>query len=560
MTVETASAKGQVGGSADPVNVAGLAHLAGIVAGLTSLAVGDLVAWLRTPEASPLSLFATWVLKPLPALAYDPATGNLRPAAEAVAVTLVLVGYLALCALAGGLELRRRYAGLIVFGGLAAAGLAAATVAVPGRLEALVPALAGPLAGYLLLNLFVRRLVRDRQAIADLLRSTRERTPAAGTRSGAPDPSRLVLAGLVRVRRRRFLVTTSVVGGLAAAGAVTGRALVMARRQAAVARAKIQLPPPATPAPTPPPGAELNIDGLTTYVTPNEEFYRIDTAVQIPAIDAETWQLRITGLVDNEVTVSYAELMARPLVEHMSTLVCKGNPIGANPLGGNLIGNASWLGVPVRDLLAEAGPRSSADLVLSTSADGWSAGTPLDVLLDTDQQALLVVGMNGEILPAEHGFPVRLVVPSLYGDVSATKWLTELKVTTSEEDEGYWTSRGWSEGGEIKIGSRIDVPRPTTVPAGTVVVAGMAWAQDIGISRVEVRVDDGGWRDATLADTVGPDTWRQWQYIWDASPGRYRLTVRATDADGTVQTEKVAPPAPSGATGWHSITIRVRRS
>jgi DMSO/TMAO reductase YedYZ molybdopterin-dependent catalytic subunit len=288
-------------------------------------------------------------------------------------------------------------------------------------------------------------------------------------------------------------------------------------------------------------------------VSPNDDFYRIDTALQVPVIDPARWTLKITGMVQNPIQINYAELTAKPLVEHMTTLTCVSNYIG-----GDLAGNALWLGYPIRELLAQAKPLEGADMVLSTSDDGWTASTPLSVLTDPQREALLAVGMNGEPLPIEHGFPVRMVVPGLYGYVSATKWVTELKVTTYAKDEAYWTPLGWSARGPIKLASRIDVPRMSTINGGTVVVAGVAWAQHTGISAVEVQVDQNAWQRAELAETVGPDTWRQWRYEWAATPGSHTLTVRATDANGNLQTAKVAPPMPDGATGYHSIQVKVR--
>ena len=292
---------------------------------------------------------------------------------------------------------------------------------------------------------------------------------------------------------------------------------------------------------------------LTPYVTSNEDFYRIDTALQVPVIDPANWTLRITGMVANPIEIDYATLAAKPLVEHLVTLTCVSNEVG-----GRLAGNARWLGYPIRELLAEARPDPDADMVLSTSDDGWTAGTPLDVLTDPDRQALLAIGMNGEPLPIEHGFPVRMVVPGLYGYVSATKWVRELKVTTFAEDEAYWTPLGWSARGPIKIASRIDVPRRGTTDPGPVVVAGVAWAQHTGISAVEVQIDEEPWQPAQLAETVGPDTWRQWRFDWAATSGAHTITVRATDATGQLQTADVAPAAPDGATGYHEIAIKVR--
>jgi DMSO/TMAO reductase YedYZ molybdopterin-dependent catalytic subunit len=286
-------------------------------------------------------------------------------------------------------------------------------------------------------------------------------------------------------------------------------------------------------------------------VTSNDEFYRIDTALQLPIIATDDWSLTVTGMVDREVTITFADLIAKPLVEHVTTLTCVSNEVG-----GELIGNAVWLGYPIRDLLAQAGVRTGADMVLSTSEDGWTAGTPLSALTDPERMALLAVGMNGEALPVEHGYPVRMVVPGLYGYVSATKWVRELKVTTFATDEGYWTPLGWAALGPIKTASRIDVPRKHAVSVGQVAVAGVAWDQHTGISKVEVGIN-GVWHEAELAEVTGPDTWRQWLYRWDATPGNYQIAVRATNADGELQTEDLAPPAPDGATGWHTISVEV---
>jgi DMSO/TMAO reductase YedYZ molybdopterin-dependent catalytic subunit len=257
--------------------------------------------------------------------------------------------------------------------------------------------------------------------------------------------------------------------------------------------------------------------------------------------------------VEEPFELTWDDVLALPMTEHHVTLACVSNAVG-----GDLIGNALWLGYPLCELLARARPQAGADMVLSTSVDGFTAGTPLEVLTDPDRECLLAIGMNGEPLPEQHGFPARLVVPGLYGYVSATKWVTELKVTRFADDEGYWTPRGWSALGPVKLQSRIDVPRPgADLTAGEVVVAGVAWAQHTGVEAVEVSLDGGPWQAAELADTVGPDTWRQWRYSWDAAAGDHTVAVRATDADGQVQTADEAPPAPDGATGWHTVEVSV---
>jgi DMSO/TMAO reductase YedYZ molybdopterin-dependent catalytic subunit len=356
-----------------------------------------------------------------------------------------------------------------------------------------------------------------------------------------------------RVERRAFLtmlVATGVASVVVGAGA---RAMSAATAAVNTVRTALKLPAAASPGPVVGSGATLDVPGISPFVTPNADFYRIDTALQVPSVDSSTWKLKITGMVEQEVEIGFDELLALPLQESLITLTCVSNEVG-----GDLIGNALWLGYPIRELLARAKPTSGADMVLSTSQDGFTASTPLSVLQDTGTDALLAVGMNGEPLPLEHGFPVRMVVPGLYGYVSATKWVTELKVTTFEKDQGYWTSRGWTARGPIKLSSRIDTPRSgTSVDAGTVAIAGVAWAQHTGISAVEVRVDGGSWQAAALAGTVSVDAWLQWSYAWQATAGSHTIEVRATDTTGAVQISAEAPPDPDGSTGLHSVTVSV---
>lgn len=304
---------------------------------------------------------------------------------------------------------------------------------------------------------------------------------------------------------------------------------------------------------TPPPGASVGAKGVTPYIVPNGDFYRIDTALIVPQVDPATWKLRVTGMVDREFEIDWKTLLSKPMQESMVTLMCVSNEVG-----GHLNGNAVWTGWPVRELLKQARVHVDADMVLSRSVDGFTAGTPLEAMTD-DRNALIAVAMNGQALPAEHGFPVRLVVPGLYGYVSATKWLTELKLTTFARDSGYWTPRGWSPRGPVKTASRIDVPRGgAKLDAGTVAVAGVAWRQHVGISKVQVRVDDGDWQDARLGAAANSDVWRQWVFSWNATAGHHTLTVRAVDSRGDVQIAAQAPPAPNGSTGYHAISVTVR--
>ena len=292
--------------------------------------------------------------------------------------------------------------------------------------------------------------------------------------------------------------------------------------------------------------------GLTPYLTPSGDFYRVDTALSVPQIDASTWRLRITGLVDREIELSFADLVEMPLVERRITLVCVSNEVG-----GEYIGNATWIGVPITALLDRAGVQADADAVKTTAVDGFTIGTPLAALTD-GRDALLAIGFNGEPLPLERGFPARMVVPGLYGYVSATKWLVEIEVTRFDEFNAYWTDRGWDEQAPIKTMSRIDVPRGfQQLNAGPVTVAGVAWAQHTGIASVEVRVDGGPWQQARLATEDSIDTWRQWVLEWDATPGSHQLEVRATDQSGYTQTPDRVAPRPNGATGWHNVVVNV---
>lgn len=343
---------------------------------------------------------------------------------------------------------------------------------------------------------------------------------------------------------------------LGLAGVYVGRTLGQAQQRVQLARQdltnRLSGGPATANSVTIPGDADFKLPGLTRYLTPNDTFYRIDTALSVPQVDPDTWSIRVHGMVDTEVEMTFAELMDKEMLETVVTLCCVSNEVG-----GNLIGNAVWTGWPIRDLLAMAGVQDEADMVLSMSTDGFTAGTPLEALSD-ERDAILAVWMNGEPLPAEHGFPVRLVVPGLYGYVSATKWVVDLEVTRFDRAQGYWTPRGWSALGPIKVQSRIDVPRPGEgVPAGPAMIAGVAWAQHTGLAKVEVRVDDGDWQEAQLSGEVTIDTWRQWRLEWDATAGDHAIAVRATNEDGETQTEATAPPAPDGATGWHTIDVTV---
>ena len=353
------------------------------------------------------------------------------------------------------------------------------------------------------------------------------------------------------VGRRRFLSLAVLAAAVAAGGTLAGRVLA-GRAGIDDIRAALRLPVPAQRASPPPPGAELDIEGLTPLYVPNDDFYRIDTALFAPQVDPTDWSLEITGRVDRPLRLRYADLLALPQIEADVTLSCVSNEVG-----GDLVGNARWQGVPLAALLERVGVREGADQLVGRSVDGFTAGFPT-ILAVTTPGAMVAVGMNGEPLPALHGFPARLVVPGLYGYISATKWLTEIQLTARDEVDGYWIGRGWAKDAPIKTQSRIDVPNAgATVSAGTVTVAGIAWAPTRGIEAVEVRVDAGAWEPARLADALGVACWRQWAYSWDATPGQHRIAVRATDGEGAIQTEERADVVPDGATGHHTVIVTV---
>ncbi|MEI5585431.1 MULTISPECIES: molybdopterin-dependent oxidoreductase [unclassified Agromyces] len=497
---------------------------AGVAAAAVGAGVGELAAAVIAPAASPFASIGSLLIDLAPPWAKDAAialfgTGDKIALLVGIGVVLAALG-----AFAGVLEVRhpRWGRGLFAFAGVFGA-LAAATRANASML-AVLPAALGAIAAMAALTLLLRNV------------------PAAGPDTTADG-----------VDRRRFLAWAggaTVLGVLAAIGA---SALTAGSRAVAAVRDALRLPPPVRRAAVPA-SAELGIEGLAPVITPNRDFYRIDTALNVPQVDPSEWRLRIHGMVDREVELTWDDLLALPLAESVTTLACVSNEVG-----GDLIGTAVWLGYPIRELLAEARPSAGADMVLSRSIDGFTASTPLEALTDPDRESVLAVGMNGEPLPLEHGFPVRMVVPGLYGYVSATKWVVDLEVTRFDRDRAYWSDRGWSERGPVKLSSRIDVPRQgRSVDAGRVVVAGVAWHQHIGVAGVEVQVDDGEWEPATLATAISADTWVQWRFEWDATAGGHTLRVRATSADGEVQTADVAPVAPDGATGLHERRVDVR--
>ncbi|MDN5686551.1 MAG: molybdopterin-dependent oxidoreductase [Brachybacterium sp.] len=497
--------------------------IAGVVAGLVLVAVAQLVSLAFSSSSAPFVAVGGGFIDIIPPWVKDLAIGLFGTNDKLVLFASMIAVYVLLTGLNGALGARRPRIAAAVQAGLGLfATIVVLTRADTGAADAL-PTVAGTVAAVPLLVLMLRAV-----------------------RPGSTETT---------WNRRRALVGIGALGVGAIAAAAIARG-VTASRELARRAAQYVLPDPVASAEPIPEDAQVDLEGMPPYVTPNADFYRIDTALAVPRVDPASWQLRIHGLVDHELTLSFEELLAEPMITQHVTLACVSNPVG-----GDLAGNATWLGVPVRTLLERAGVREGADMVLSRSIDGFTASTPLEALTD-DRDSLIAVGMNGEPLPQQHGYPVRMVVPGLYGYVSATKWLTELKVTRFADDLAYWSTRGWSERGPIKIASRVDVPRSFAELApdaeGAVMLGGTAWAQQRGIAAVEVRIDDGDWREADLGAEVTEDTWVQWSLRWeDAAPGDHTATVRATDGEGELQTEERANPAPNGASGWHRVDFTV---
>jgi DMSO/TMAO reductase YedYZ molybdopterin-dependent catalytic subunit len=498
--------------------------LTGAAVGLASagvaLGIAELIAALAGPRSAPVIAVGGVVVDsvPLPVKEFAASTfGTHDKTALLTGTFIILAVFAALIGVYAVRDIRIGYAGIAVFGLIGAA----AAWSRPGLgFGSVFPSLLGAAAGA--------------ATLAALLRGWRPPRPDLETSAG----------------RRSVLIGASIAIVGAAVAELIGRQLGE-RSSVAAARDTVNLPSPSSPPPSLPPDAAAS--GQTPFVTSNGNFYRIDTALVVPQVDPNSWSLRIHGQVDKPTTLTYVQLLARPMIERYITLACVSNEVG-----GGLISNALFLGAPLKDLLEEVGVRPGADQIVGRSVDGFTAGSPTSVLMD-GRDAMLAVGMNGEPLPVAHGFPVRVVVPGLYGYVSATKWITELEATTFAAFDAYWVPRGWSAMGPIKTESRIDTPSDgSNKNAGTVVVAGVAWAQHRGISKVEVQVDDSPWQVATLDPVPSTDTWRQWKLSWDATPGAHQLQVRATDHDGVTQTDAVADVAPNGATGYHRINVTVR--
>ncbi len=498
--------------------------LYGVLATLLGVAAGHLVAALTDPASSPVLAVGSTVIDLTPTPVKEWAVQHFGTRDKPILIGSVFVGVLVLAAVAGMLTRRSRAAGsvlLVLLVGLAAAAaLTRPAATASDALPALVAGVVGVVALWSLVRLTWSRDGRDRP-----------RGPAGGATS-----------------RRAVLLT---VGAMAAGAVVLGAA----GRQVARARGAIKdfaLPRPASPAPPLPQGLEAEYPGIAPFRTPNADFYRVDTRLTLPVIDLDTWTLTIDGDVDDEVTFTFDDLLGMDLVERDITLTCVSNDIG-----GPYVSATRFTGVRLTDLLDRAGVGTRADQILSTDVDGMTISTPLDLATD-GRDAMIAIAMDGKPLPREHGYPARMVVPGLYGYVSACKWITRMTLTTYAEKSAYWTERGWKTDAPIKLMSRIDTPKALgKVTAGKTFIGGVAWHQHQGLAGVQVRVDGGAWRDATFGPDGGNDYWRQWYVDWDATPGQHTLAVRAIDADGTPQTAARATPFPDGATGVQSIVVTV---
>ncbi|MFB0619480.1 molybdopterin-dependent oxidoreductase [Streptomyces sp. AGS-58] len=522
-----------------------LGALSGVLAGFAALAVAELVAAGLRPQSSPVIAVGGASIDATPAPVKDWAIRHFGTNDKLV-LQLGILAVLAVLALALGVLAvgfrRVGAAGVLLFGAVGAA----AAVSRPDStsLTDALPSVVGTVAGALLLYVLVGRLTAVRRAPAP--------EPAA-EEAGAG-----LHAGQGWDRRGFVLAAASAAAASAAVGAV-GRSLNASSGQDAIAsRKNVVLPDPGSSARPVPKRAALRAPGVSPFVTPNDDFYRVDTALVVPEVDATTWRLRIHGKgVRRPAAYSFDDLLRRELIERDITLACVSNEVG-----GPYVGNARWIGVRLADLLAECGVKppsrgGPADQLVSRSVDGMTIGSPVEDVMD-GRDAMLALGMNGEPLPFEHGFPVRMVVPGLYGFVSACKWIEDIELTTFDSYDPYWVKRGWARRAPIKTGSRIDTPKPFARPkAGTVMVAGVAWAQHRGIDKVEVRIDDGPWQEAHLAAEDTRDTWRQWSLPWQATKRGHTLTVRATDRTGAVQTGKRTRTIPDGASGWHSVVVTV---
>lgn len=502
--------------------ITALAALSGILAAGLVLGVAELIGAFFTARATPLIALGSTFIDFTPPWLKDFAIatfGTGDKAALFVGMGLTIAIMAAILGLVAYKKWALGFAGVILMGII----MCAAVISRAGTdLPDAIPSVLGTIAGIFALKFLINKLHKV------------ETQETAETEQGAS--------------RRDFFIASGIVGIIAGATAAAGKTLGNVRSKIQATRESIRFPRPKSSAPALPANLKAPVEGTVPWVTPNADFYRIDTALSVPQIDVNAWEIRVHGMVEEEFTMTFQDLLDAGLVERHITLTCVSNPVG-----GNLVGNAKWMGYPLQEVLKRANPSKDANMVLSTSEDGFSASTPLSVLQE-NSNAILAVSMNDEPLPLEHGYPVRMVVPGLYGYVSATKWVVDLEITRFEDKTAYWTDRGWSDKGPIKTMARIEVPASfAKLPSGKTMIAGSAWSQGRGITKVEIQLDNGSWQPVKLADEANVNTWRQWYLEVDLIPGSHTVRARATDAKDGLQTEERADPVPNGASGWQTV-------
>lgn len=538
-------------------------RIAGAIGALSAIAVGELISGLVTSIGSPLEAVGNWVIDNVPPAIKDWAIDLLGTADKpalliGIAATTGLLGAL----VAGPLAKRSQLGAGILFAGFGLFGFWA-LVRDP-LLDPPIPLLTATLMA--VIGWWVTKFLvgLTESPVNESATATDYENPKLATNTdpesdivpSSPPSTDEVWSPSAKMGRRRFLLASSALVVLGAGSVALGRNLVARTKRILAGRDDVLLPAVSDPLPAVASGSSFPLPGITPIITPNEDFYLIDTALSVPQVDISTWTLKITGLVEREIELTLDDLLDMPMVERRVTLSCVSNQVG-----GDLIGTATWTGVPLPDLIRRADPAASAGQLVGRSVDDFTAGFPVENVFD-GREVLVAIGMNGEPLPFSHGFPARLVVEGLYGYVSATKWLSQIELRTWDGFDGYWIPRGWAKVAPIKTQSRIDLPRHRQkIPAETATIAGVAWSSMGGIGRVEVQVDDQRWVEATLSDPLAETTWRQWMVPWEnPSPGSHQLRVRATNGDGVTQDVQVRPPRPDGATGWHTVSVEVEET
>jgi DMSO/TMAO reductase YedYZ molybdopterin-dependent catalytic subunit len=530
-----------------------LGAVVGVISAAAGLGVSELASGLLHQRVSPIVAVAESIIRLTPGAVIEKVISIVGHNDKPLVVGGTLLGLLVASAVIGMLAIRSLVVAEALFLAMGAVLLLAVHARLTSSQATYLPAGLGVAVAMVALATLIPRAVKATATTQTADSLTRTAAGGRGDDVGQPSSTRTQerfgasLSG--RHTRRDFFLFAAAVAGVAAVTGFVGRVEAHGRAAIDAARKALRLD---VTRPTEPAGVAVGVKGIAPWITSQNDFYRIDTALSIPEILPQKWSLRIHGMVDHELTLSYEDLVRRGLTEAWLTLCCVSNEVG-----GDLISNAWFSGVRIADVLAEVGVHPDADAVLSTSQDEWTAGTPIGALTD-DRNAMFAVAMNGEPLTPEHGFPVRMVVPGLYGYVSGTKWIVDFEVTRFDNFTAFWTDRGWSPQGPIKTESRIDVPSSGDhVKAGPVAIGGVAWAQHTGIAKVEVRVDGGAWATAKLGKDPTVDSWRQWAYVWSAAKGTHQIQVRATDDSGYTQTGQLANVVPNGATGWHTIQVDV---